>query len=256
MELIGYIGAALIGFSLGLFGGGGAILAVPLFVYFFDVPPLLATSYSLLIVGATSAVGFARSWQLKQVDLRAGISFAIPSLLGVLFVRHLILPVIPREWNWAGFLITKDSLVLVTFSIVMLLAATAMILPREVRKADRFSFPWFATKALVVGAVTGFVGAGGGFLIVPALVMLAGLSMKQAVGTSLGVIAFNSLLGFAGDLIQGVSLNVELLGKVMLLALVGLFLGHLTLPRVSDQKLKPLFGLFVFALGAAILIWR
>lgn len=256
MELLGYIGAALIGLSLGLFGGGGAILAVPLFVYFFKVPPFLATSYSLFIVGVSSAFGFYRAVQKKQMDWRSGWAFALPSLLGVFLIRHGVMPLIPMSWQWGALTLDKDSVVLVSFSVIMVLAAGSMIFSKSSTQSARSSILQFALKAFIVGGVTGFVGAGGGFLIVPALTFFAGLSMPVAVGTSLGVIALNSLLGFGGDLFKGVDLQWGLLAAVTAIALLGLVLGTKLAPMISEKKLKPLFGYFVLVLGGVILILR
>ncbi len=257
MELWGYFGAMMIGVSLGLLGGGGAILAVPLFVYFFSVPPTVATTYSLFVVGLSSLVGFFQSFRQGQVDLKAGLLFAAPSFAGVVFVRCLLLPLLPQQWIWAGFVFDKDIVVLASFAIVMLSAASAMILPRSSKGQSLGPFG-FALRAFVIGGVTGFVGAGGGFLIVPVLVSLLSLSMRVAVGTSLGIIAVNSLLAFFGDVWGGVPLDGRLLFITSLAALAGIFFGSSARGFIPEQKLKSGFGVFVFILGCFIFIqlWR
>ncbi|UXR65010.1 sulfite exporter TauE/SafE family protein [Bdellovibrio bacteriovorus] len=252
MELLGYFGAAVIGISLGLLGGGGSILAVPLFVYFFALPPSQATSYSLFVVGLSSLIGFVKSFRQGNVDLKAGILFAIPSFVGVLGVRRWILPHIPVQLMWGDVAFDKEVVILTAFAVVMLLAALAMLIPAKKAEASSGAMT-FAAKALGVGAVTGFVGAGGGFLIVPALVKMSGLGMRVAVGTSLGVIAANSLLGFFGDVASGAALDYLLLLKTSVLAVAGIFLGSYWGQHTPEAKLKPAFGVFVLVLGCAII---
>lgn len=252
MELLGYLGAAVIGISLGLLGGGGSILAVPLFVYFFSLPPSQATSYSLFVVGLSSLIGFVKSYRQGLVDIKAGVLFAVPSFVGVLGVRRWILPRIPSQWMWGAIAFDKEVVILTAFAVVMLLAALAMLIPTKKAEASAGALG-FATKALAVGTVTGFVGAGGGFLIVPALVKMSGLGMRVAVGTSLGVIAANSLLGFFGDVIAGATLDYLLLLKTSVLAMAGIFLGSYWGQHTSEAKLKPAFGVFVLVLGGIII---
>ncbi|WP_374079043.1 sulfite exporter TauE/SafE family protein [Bdellovibrio bacteriovorus] len=253
MELMGYLGAALIGISLGLLGGGGSILSVPLFVYFFALPPTQATSYSLFVVGVASAVGFAKAWKAGQIHLRAGFLFAVPSFLGVLFIRRFVMPHIPAEMDILDWKLSKEFLVMSSFAVVMLAASVSMLRPRKEKVHSEKSAPWtYAFKAFLVGSVTGFVGAGGGFLIVPALVVLGGLAMKHAVGTSLGVIAVNSLFGFASDVVAHVAMDFIFLMKVTVIAVVGIFIGSHWGKRTSEAQLKPAFGLFVLILGTGI----
>ncbi len=254
MELLGYFGASLVGISLGLLGGGGAILAVPLFVYFFSLPPSLATTYSLFVVGVSSLIGFVRNFRQGQVDLRAGFYFAVPSFLGVLLVRRWLLPIIPDQWVWGPVLFNKEVVILSSFAVVMVMAALAMLLPRASAAKDPAAPGVFALKALGVGAVTGFVGAGGGFLIVPSLVRMSGLGMKVAVGTSLGVIAANSLLGFFGDLWARTPMDFGLLLRVGALAVAGIFVGSYWSQHTSEARLKPAFGIFVLLLGGIIIV--
>ncbi|MEK2644841.1 sulfite exporter TauE/SafE family protein [Bdellovibrio sp. BCCA] len=253
MELLGYIGAALIGVSLGLLGGGGSILSVPLFVYFFALPPTQATSYSLFVVGVASAVGFAKAWKAGNIHLSSGVLFAIPSFLGVLFIRRFLMPYIPENMNLLSWNVSKEFLVMTSFALVMLTASLSMLRPRKntalVEKTAPLSF---ALQAFLVGSVTGFVGAGGGFLIVPALVVLGGLTMKHAVGTSLGVIAVNSLLGFASDVAVNTAVDFSFLLLVTSIAVGGIFVGSYLGKRTSEAQLKPAFGVFVLILGTGI----
>ncbi|WP_413578058.1 sulfite exporter TauE/SafE family protein [Bdellovibrio sp. HCB290] len=245
----------MIGLSLGFLGGGGSILAVPLLVYFFEVPPGGATLYSLFIVGLTSLVGFAKSVRAQQVNFAALVVFAIPSMAGVLVVRRLILPEMPLTVDLGLVSLSKDSLIMAAFATVMVLASVAMIRPARKASLDQRDSMWVsAGKAFGVGAVTGFVGAGGGFLIVPALVVMSRLPMKTAVGTSLGVIALNSFFGFFSDALSGADVDVIFVLKISALAVVGILFGLHWGRNVSDAKLKPLFGAFVLLVGSLILL--
>ena len=254
MELLGYFGATLIGVSLGFLGGGGSILAVPLLVYLFKIPATNATLYSLFIVGLTSFVGFLRASQNRQVSWRALAAFAVPSLLGVLLIRRVLLPRVPLVIELGWISVEKNTLIMTAFAMVMLLASISMIRPKKNSLQEEESDPLMYSmgKALGVGTVTGFVGAGGGFLIVPALVVMNRLPMKIAVGTSLGVIAFNSFFGFVSDAITGVVIDYLFLTKVSALAIMGIVLGLKWGQNTSEGKLKPLFGYFTLIIGALI----
>lgn len=246
------------GLSLGLIGGGGSILSVPIFVYLFGVVPSLATAYSLFVVGLTSLIGFVGSVRQKQVNFQVGISFAIPSFIGVFLTRRFVMPAIPAEIAQLGSMtLTKDLLVMLVFAVIMILASISMIRPTKVKEKKDVSpmvkYAVIGAEGLLVGGVTGFVGAGGGFLIIPALVLFAGLPMKQAVGTSLGIIAAKSLLGFLGDLGAGQSIDWRFLIIFGALAGVGILVGQKLGQKVSDSKLKPAFGYFVLVMGVFIM---
>jgi uncharacterized protein len=259
MEIIGYVASLIIGVSLGLIGGGGSILTVPVLVYLFSVEPLMATAYSLFIVGATSLVGVLPKYKAGQVNLKTAFIFGIPSIAAVFATRKWLVPLIPAEIGKIGELvITRNLLMMVLFAILMVAASISMIRsknpePTAVETEQKFNYPLIFIEGLIVGTLTGLVGAGGGFLIIPALVLLSKLSMKQAVGTSLLIIAAKSLIGFTGD----VSLYVidwKLIIIVTLIAIVGIILGNLLSNKVSSDKLKKGFGWFVLVMGIYILI--
>lgn len=259
LAIFGFLGAVLMGLSLGLIGGGGSILSVPIFVYLFEIQPGLATAYSLFVVGLTSLVGFAGALKAKTVNLKVGLTFAVPSFIGVYLTRRFLMPVIPPEIvTFSDFVLTKDLLVMVVFALLMVAASFSMIRKAKERKPLQISETTklliIAAEGLIVGGVTGFVGAGGGFLIIPALVVLAGLSMKIAVGTSLGIIAAKSLIGFVGDLGAGQSIDWKFLAIFSALAIAGILVGQKVATKVSDQKLKPAFGYFVLVMGCFILL--
>lgn len=252
IELSGLIAAGLMGIILGMIGGGGSILTVPILVYLFALPPLVATSYSLAIVGITAAVGATIKAKQKEVDTSAAILFAIPSFAGVTLSRGYLVPMTPDVIT-LGFDLPKSVLVMSVFGLVMLLSSLAMIRSRKVAPAKGH---WFqvATKGFGIGILTGYIGAGGGFLIVPALVVLVGLSMRMAVGTSMLIIALNSLIGFAGDLVTGASVDSTLILKISAIAVGGLFVGLQLSKNINEQYLKRGFGFFVLIVGGFILL--
>ncbi len=258
MELIGYFAAALIGISLGLIGGGGSILTVPVLVYVFSIEPTLATAYSLFIVGSTALVGGIRSAISKKVDFRTAIVFAIPSFIAVYLTRRFLIPIIPDELgSIVGFLVTKDIAIMVFFALIMLVAAISMIREKGTENTDgpvQYNYPMIVLEGLIVGTLTGIVGAGGGFLIIPALVLFAKLPMKKAVGTSLIIIAAKSLIGFLGDIGSGSAIDYPFLVTISIIAIVGIFIGIYLSKFISGKKLKIAFGWFVLVMGVYIMI--
>ncbi|GAO43041.1 sulfite exporter TauE/SafE family protein [Flavihumibacter petaseus] len=256
MELLGYIVCLLVGLSLGLIGAGGGILTVPVMVYLFHMPVLLATSYSLFVVGGVSLTGAWYQFRQQQVNLRVALLFCAVSMSIVFVVRHFVLPRIPDElFVLFGVPVTTSFCCMVLFAILMITAALAMIMKEPARDAaggqqNTVHVLWCG---LVVGLLTGFLGAGGGFILIPALVLFLGLPMKEAVGTSLFIIALNSLAGFALDL-DHVTIEWPLLAGITVVAATGMFAGAALGRRVSTERLKHAFGWFVLVVGVAILI--
>lgn len=253
MVILGYFAALLIGLSLGLIGGGGSILTVPVLVYLFHIDPVLATAYSLFIVGFTSLVGSVPKYRMGEVNLKMALLFGFPSIIAVYLTRAFLVPLIPEiVYTWNGFQLTKSLLMLLLFAVLMILAAITMI--RKQKSAPEFqsnkdmNYILIITEGFVVGTITGLVGAGGGFIIIPALVILSKLPMKQAVGTSLVIIAAKSLIGFTGDLGHR-AMDWNLLGSVTALALIGIIIGNLWSKRFSADQLKRGFGWFVLVMG-------
>jgi uncharacterized membrane protein YfcA len=258
MELIGFIAAIIMGLSLGLIGGGGSILTVPILVYLFGVDPILATAYSLFVVGLTSLVGSYSHFKSGNVHLKTALIFGLPSIVSVYATRKFIVPVIPDPvFSISSFTFTKPLFVMVLFAILMLLASISMIRkPKHVTdgsKEIKYNYPLIFMEGLLVGGVTGLVGAGGGFLIIPALVLLAGLPMKQAVGTSLLIIAMKSLIGFTGDLGSGQAIDYNFMLIFSAFAMVGIVGGSYLTKFIPNEKLKPFFGWFVLVMGLYIL---
>jgi uncharacterized membrane protein YfcA len=254
--IIGYLASAFIGISLGLIGGGGSILTVPILVYLFGIDATLATSYSLFIVGSTALVGTVRHRRLGNLQIQTAVAFALPSIVSSIFVRRLILPMIPEELAYiSGFALTKDSLLLLLLAALMVWASYSMIKGKAPLITDKApSKLKLALMGLAVGTVTGLLGAGGGFLIIPALIFFAKLPMKQAVGTSLFIIFLNAVITFAADLQSGVQLNWLLLTAVSVIAFAGMFIGTRLSKKISGTQLKPAFGWFVLLMGVYIII--
>lgn len=262
MDLIfSYTLASLIGISLGLIGGGGAILTVPILVYVAGINPMLSTSYSLFVVGTTSLVGAINNARKGLVSFKTALVFAIPSFTIAYITRLYVMPFIPEEIIHIGtFILKKNIVIMVFFAIIMVIASTSMIRAGNDEEENghfnnhSFNLPRLILQGMMVGVMTGIVGAGGGFLIIPALVLLARLPMKLAVGTSLLIIASNSLIGFMGDLQVGVSIHWGFLLIFASSAVIGIFLGGYLSHFISGNKLKASFGWFVLVMGIYIII--
>jgi len=258
MEIIGYIASVVIGISLGLIGGGGSILTVPVLVYLLGVEPVLATAYSLFIVGATSLVGVFPKYKHGLVNLKTAIIFGIPSIAAVFATRKFLVPLIPHHiFNIGNLEITKPLFIMVLFAILMVFASYSMI-KNSVKENNEpalqhFNYPMIILEGIVVGMLTGIVGAGGGFLIIPALVLFSKLPMKMAVGTSLLIIAAKSLIGFTGDL-SHYKMDWQLLLIVTSAAIAGIFIGSAINKKIAGEKLKKWFGWFVLIMGIYIII--
>lgn len=256
MELIGYIAAVLIGFTLGLLGGGGSILTIPILVYLFQLDTLVATAYSLFIVGLTSLVGVIPKYRQHLVNFKTGFLFGLPSILSIFITRKWIVAALPETiFTFSNFVVTRRLLLLGLFAILMILAAYSMIKGKKeiAGSAATIRVPLIIAEGIFIGLLTGLVGAGGGFLIIPALVILTGLPMKTATGTSLFIIGINSLIGFTGDLFN-LTMDWSFLGMVTSLAIGGIFLGNWASSYVHGDHLRKAFGWFTLVMGVWILL--
>lgn len=260
MEIIGFSLAVLIGLLLSLLGGGGSILTVPVLVYIFKLPPSIATAYSLLIVGSASLLGSVDYLRRGLASPKTALFFSFPSFMMVFISRKYLVPALPEvvmESN--GWLVTKSTLMMLLFAVLMVLSAQSMIRGRrervdtgeEIRK--RLNYPLIFVEGLLVGTLTGFVGVGGGFLIIPVLANFVRLPMKLAVGTSLMIIAINSCIGFLGDLGQH-TMDWKFLVEFTSLTLLGVVVGTGLSRRIPGQVLKPAFGWFTLLMGTGILL--
>ncbi len=259
MEIIGYIASIFMGLSLGMIGGGGSILTVPILVYLFGTNPITATAYSLFIVGSTALVGGISYLKKGEVDLKTGFIFAVPSFIGVYLTRAYVVPALPDPvFSLGSFVFSKPLLIMLVFAVLMVAASISMIKTKKAEASKTelsptTKFLLIGAEGFIVGGVTGFVGAGGGFLIIPALVVLVGMPMKIAVGTSLFIIAAKSLIGFTGDLQHHTQIEWSLLTTITGIAIFGLFIGMYLSKKVSEKGLKKGFGYFVLLMGAFIL---
>lgn len=258
MEIITYILASLIGLSLGLIGGGGSIITVPVLVYIGSIDPITSTAYSLFVVGSTSLVGAYSKMNEGFVDVKTAFLFGIPSIITVYLTRAFLIPSLPEILtNINGVEITKDLGIMLLFSVVMLLASVSMI--REKKNINRSNevspnYLLIIIEGVVVGTLTGIVGAGGGFLIIPALVLFLGLEMKKAVGTSLLIIAMKSLIGFMGDLQSNLEIDWSFLLLFSAISIAGIFIGNRLSKQIAGEKLKKAFGWFVLIMAVYILV--
>lgn len=258
MELAGYIASLLIGISLGLIGGGGSILTVPVLVYLFNIDAVLATTYSLFVVGATSVVGSISFFKRGLVVFKVALIFGLSSIVSVFLTRHFVLPAIPDVLFAVGnFELTKSALLMLLFAVLMLLASISMIKERKDSVIDEpqsgGNIGWLIIEGILIGVLTGLVGAGGGFLIIPTLVNFLKIPIKKAIGTSLVIISANSLSGFAFSLHNTV-MQWPLILTLTALAIVGILVGSYLSTFIESKKLKPAFGWFVLVMGIYILI--
>jgi len=262
MEIFGYFAAVLIGISLGMVGSGGSILTVPVLVYLMSVNPLLATTSSLFIVGATSLIGGLRSYGKKLVNFKAVTEFGIPSIFSIFLTRHYLLPALPDHLFSIGKIqVHKPMFLMVIFALLMLAASITMIrssqreewLNAEAENEHAYQAIPLLLLGLLIGVITGLLGAGGGFLIIPTLVIFLKLPMKTAVGTSLLIIAINSLFGFLFSLKQ-FEYDWSLLLSFTALSIAGLLIGSWLADKIPGSSLKKGFGWFILIMGIYIIV--
>ncbi|MBW0435695.1 sulfite exporter TauE/SafE family protein [Leptospira yasudae] len=261
MLILGYITSFLMGTSIGLIGAGGSILMVPILFYFFGQDAIQATTNSLFVVGVTALIGALLNAKKGNIDGKIGILFALPSFIGIYIARRFLLPVLPNSFDsYFGIVLTKSLLVMIVFATAMIFSAWGMIRTSvssgESSRNSAKSVPWMTIglKGLFVGLITGFVGAGGGFLIIPALVLLLKFSIGVAIGTSLAIIAANSLFGFAISFSTAQTEVCPLLLTICALGIGGMVFGQILSSRVKEQSLKKGFGYFVFTIASLILL--
>ena len=255
MEILGYVGALLIGLVLGLTGGGGSILTVPILVYLMSISPVTATAYSLFIVGTTSTFGAIQNYRKNLVDIKNGFIFAIPSFIGVYLTRKFIVPRIPEIIIESPILITKNTFLMLFFAVIMIFGALSVLKKKSqnINSEEKRNLILIGIQTFTIGIIIGLVGAGGGFLIIPSLILFARLPMRKAVGTSLFIIAMNSLVGFIGD-VQNLEIDWTFLLTFSAISVVGIFLGMYLTKYTNENQLKKIFAYFVLLMAAIILL--
>ncbi len=256
--MIGYVLAVFVGMTLGMLGSGGSILSVPILVYVMSIEPTLATAYSLFIIGTTSLVGGIHKAQQKLVDFNKVILFGIPAVISVFLTRKIIVPRIPDIiFSNENFTLTKSILIMIVFAVVMVLASVRMIKPfkeKVILEKEKLNYYRVILMGILIGLLSGFVGAGGGFLIVPTLLLFAKTPMKMAVGTSLFIVSSQSLIGFTGDIMGDQVIDWKLLLFFTLASIMGILIGNSISKKIREQQLKTGFGWFVLAMGIYIVL--
>ncbi|GGK19280.1 UPF0721 transmembrane protein [Yeosuana aromativorans] len=254
IDVFGYVGALIVGLVLGLIGGGGSILTVPLLVYVLGYNPIIATAYSLFVVGSSSLVGTIQKIRSGLADIKIGLAFSFPSFLAVYLSRRYLVPGLPNVFfEFGNISITKEMVIMTFFAIVMLMASLSMIKNKKEDDHPTVKQPYYKTfiQGIAIGTITGIIGAGGGFLYVPALVLWANLPMKKAVGTSLIIITLNSLIGFTGDM-QTIDIDWFFLLVFSLFTIIGILFGVFLSKYISGKKLKKGFGWFTLIMAIYI----
>lgn len=257
IEVLGYIGALTVGMTLGLIGGGGSIIAIPVLTYLFHVSPITTTAYSLFVVGTSSSIGTLNNWKKGLIEYKVAAVFAIPAFLAVYIVRKYIMPMIPLELTAINdFVITRDMAIMVFFAVIMIFSATSMIKKKKIIKADhnpiQHNYVLIIFAGIIIGLLTGVIGVGGGFLIIPALVLLLKIQMKKAVATTLFIIAIKSLVGFLGDL-GNTEINWGFLLVFTTISTIGIFFGIYLSSYIKGVNLKKSFGWMILCVAFFIL---
>lgn len=255
MEFFGYLGAFFIGIVIGLTGGGGSILTVPLLVYVMGYNPVVSAAYSLFVVGSSSAFGAFINYRKQLVAIQTGIIFAIPSFIGVFVTRKYIVPNIPSViFHYGETVLSKDTFLMLLFALIMLFAALSMIRKTKVNLkevTEKHDYKKIIIQNLSIGVIIGLVGAGGGFLIIPSLLIIAKLPMKKAVATSMFIIAMNSLIGFLGDL-KHIDIHWNFLIPFTFISMIGIFTGTSISKYINETHLKKGFAYFVLVMAFVI----
>ncbi len=261
MEIFGYLCSMLVGVSLGMMGSGGSILTLPIMVYLFHVNPVDATGYNLLVVGITSAIGGAEYVRKKLVHVKTALIFGIPSVISVFVFRKYIMPEIPNPISFGhSFMITKELFIMMIFTLMMIISSYRMIrngahAETPIVDIKRTSYLMLAAIGFLSGILTGIVGIGGGFIIIPALVLFGKVPVKMSVGTSLLIIAANSFIGFGGEvLVRMEEINYSFLLMFSAFSITGVFIGFRLVTKILPAQLKKIFGWFVLVTGILIII--
>jgi uncharacterized membrane protein YfcA len=250
----------IVGVTLGILGSGGSILTLPILIYIAHIEPVTATSYTLFIVGLSALFGSIRNISSGLIDSKILLYFGLPSLLSVYLTRYFILPSLPDIlFELDSFKMSKDLFLIIILAFLMIISALTMLRKKtSVISKEKFNsiqtFVILFIQGIAIGIVTGFVGAGGGFLIIPVLVSLCNLPVKKAIATSLAIIAINASIGFIGDISQGIVIDYTLLLYFSISSLLGTFIGLIIGKSINENQLKIIFGWFVLIMGVFIFV--
>lgn len=262
MAFLSYCITLLVGITLGLMGSGGSILTVPNLVYLMDIKPSLATTYSLFLVGCTALIGSYKNIRTKSIDYSLLLSFGLPSILAMMITRKYILPAIPDTINIPLIgILAKDTALMILFALLMIIAAFTMIKGKKeilitATNTSNSTTLMLVFQGLGIGLLSGLLGAGGGFLMIPGFVLLAKVPMKAAVSSSLFLVAINSLIGFSSDYALWPSLDWKMLVIMLILSVVGIIMGSKLLQYINADKLKKGFGYFILIMGVFVLFYQ
>lgn len=257
--IIGYFCSFLIGIVLGLVGGGGSILSMPVLIYLFSVNEEVSTSYSLFIVGMSSLIGVIQRLKFNLLAVREGLIFAIPSTITAFFMRSLIMPNIPEELHFFESTVSKDTVIVILLGVLMMFTSFKMLMGKDANENDKKTpLSLVIALGIAVGVLAGFVGAGGGFLIVPALIFM-GLPIKKAISTSMLVVTIQSCVAFLGDFNNPKIMGEGGLDWSLLLVLTGLTVGGVILGGIFSKKidgsvLKKGFGVLILLVGGFLVL--
>ena len=258
LHILGYLGAILTGLVLGLLGGGGALLSVPILKYMFHIETSVATSYSLFLIAITASSGAYQNIRKKLIDYNAALYYGIPSVITVYIVRRWAMPNLPKIMFTVGnYAVDKDLFVLILLVLAMVIAAYKMITAKNTegeQVAYTINHPRLIFFAVLIGAFMALVGGGGGFLMVPALVHFANVSTKKAIGTSLVLVAINSFIGFMGDVTSHIQINWPFFFTFLFFSITGVFAGHYLATYIHNSKLRKYFGWFLLVIAVLIVI--
>jgi len=254
--VISIVASSIIGIAIGLLGAGGSILVMPVLVYVLGISPLIATTYSLGIVGISSAIAAIRNAREQQTNWKVLFTFAIPAIISIMIMRAYIMPALPKVLELGMIHISIESLSMIILSLLMLISAQRMMSSKVLQSHDiqEISLMALMFTGLMIGVLTGFTGIGGGVLIVPAMILIGHMNVKEAAFTSMILIAMNTLPGLLVDIMNGKNLEWGLFTLLTNASVFGGYVGIMLSKRIRQDLLRISFGIIIALLALFILI--